>query len=130
MTAALNCYPCGGTDHRSDSCRFNRSICRNYGKLGHIQKACRSTSQGQTGHSSGLTCKNCGKTGHTQRYCRTRSKQRQSKPQAVRSLTKEEITLEEYPLNNMHEQGSQPLKLKISDQPERFRNGIRHRISG
>ena len=113
MTAASNCYRCGGTDHRSDSCRFKRSICRNCGKLSHIQKACRSTSQGQTGHSSGLTCKNCGKTGHTQRYCRTRSKPRQSKPQAVRSLTKDNITLEEYPLNNMHEQGSRPLKLKL-----------------
>ena len=68
---------------------------------------------GQDWHSSGLICKNCGKTGHTQRYCRTRSKPRQSKLQAVRSLTKEDITLEEYRLNNMHEQGSQPLKLKL-----------------
>ena len=38
MTAASNCYRCGGTDHSSDSCRFKRSICRNCGKLGHIQK--------------------------------------------------------------------------------------------
>ena len=57
MTAASNCYHCGGTDHRSDSCRFKRSICRICGKLGHIQKACRSTSQGKTGHPSRLTCK-------------------------------------------------------------------------
>ena len=26
-TAGSNCYHCGGTDHRSDSCRFKRSIC-------------------------------------------------------------------------------------------------------
>ena len=42
-TAASNYYRCGGTDHRSDSCRFKRSICINCGKVGHIQKACRST---------------------------------------------------------------------------------------
>ena len=60
-----------------------------------------------------LTCKICGKIGHTQRYCRTRSNPRQSKPQAVKSLTKEDTTLEEYPLNNMNKQGSQPLKLKL-----------------
>ena len=57
MTAASNCYYCGRTDHRSDSCRFKRSICRNCGNLGHIQNACRSTSQAQTGHSLGLSCK-------------------------------------------------------------------------
>ena len=70
ITAASTCYRCGGTDHRSDSCRFKRSICRNCGKLGRIQKPCRSKSQGQTGHSLGLTCRNCGKTCtvHTQRY--------------------------------------------------------------
>ena len=112
-TAASNCYRCGGTDHRSDSCRFKRSICRNCGKLGHIQRACKSTGQEQSGHSFVLTCKNCGKTGHTQRYCRTRSKLRQSKPQVVRSLTKEDTTLEEYQLNNMHEQGAQPLKIQL-----------------
>ena len=92
---------------------FKRSICRNCGKLGHIQRACKSTGQEQSGHSFVLTCKNCGKTGHTQRYCRTRSKLRQSKPQVVRSLTKEDTTLEEYQLNNMHQQGAQPLKIQL-----------------
>ena len=65
----VNCFRCGSTEHKADTCRFKKVTCRNCGRLGHIQKACKSP-----GRPSGPpTCNNCGKLGHMQRYCELRS---------------------------------------------------------
>lgn len=36
------CYRCGGAQHRAGDCRFIKETCHKCGKVGHIQKVCRS----------------------------------------------------------------------------------------
>ena len=39
---ALNCYRCNGSSHTPDKCKFKTVKCHNCGKMGHVQRACRS----------------------------------------------------------------------------------------
>ena len=54
------CYRCE-QDHPPDRCRFKKAVCRNCGKIGHIQRAWRADPKGDsTGVNhrleSGLNC--------------------------------------------------------------------------
>ncbi len=45
------CYRCNGTSHTADKCRCKTAKCHQCGKLGHVQRACRSAPI-DTGHRS------------------------------------------------------------------------------
>ena len=48
---SLECYRCGKA-HPPQSCKFRRATCRNCGKLGHIQRVCRSKPQAPSSETS------------------------------------------------------------------------------
>ena len=47
-TSNRQCYRCGQSTHRQDSCKFKDSTCHYCGKVGHIRSVCHSRTRNQS----------------------------------------------------------------------------------
>ena len=61
----MACYRCGGEQHRAGDCRFIKETCHKCGKVGHIQKVCRSKGSASNSKTRGGGVQT-GKQGRTQ----------------------------------------------------------------
>ena len=90
-------YRRGKKDHPSNRCRFLRAVCNNCGKVGHIQRICRSPQQGQLPKR--------------QRKLPAPSRKTQ---QQIKTVTSTSDKDSEYQLHNLSTQKADPIMVTLS----------------
>ena len=97
QTSCPQCYRCGKKDHPSNRCRFLHSVCNNCGKVGHIQRVCKSPQQG-----------------HLPKRQRKLPASSRKPRQQIKTLTSISDKDSEYQLHNLSTQKADPIMVTLS----------------